>query len=257
MNDKPRFQFSIRTLLMTATLASTLCALYYRWHVQPGQVAAALEQQGLNAFCGYDSPDYFPTWLTPRKVFSVEGSCNLRAEEVALLNQCRSLEYLGLGDSTIDDAAILQLTLLPKCRTLEISGSRFTDRGFESFLNSLPNLTRIYAQEVNLTPHNLAVIARLPHLTRVTLDGSVLTDEGIRQLGVSGALQHLFIYASSVDQRTIRLLIDDTNIRSISVPVNCELAPEAITLAKEAGLQVDHSEVIYVEAEINIGQGEP
>lgn len=122
--------------------------------------------------------------------FTDEGLKHLRE-----MKQLRSL-WLGLSQTQFTDAGLVHLTELENLDALGLQGSAITDAGLVHIKN-LSNLRELYlsmpklAVERWITDNSLPLLTSFQRMERLSLQGTHITDEGVRRLGKLPALKAL------------------------------------------------------------------
>jgi hypothetical protein len=227
-----RFQFTLRALFVSLTLLGV--AFGYHCERVRGQRNAVRALRAAGGWVYYDFERYdmhgvrargespINAWLL--RTFGVDHFHNVTVVNLEFDN------YSGRHreNRTVDGAVIEQLQHLRRVRKLWLQGAQATDDGMRSigtlkdleFLSIVPaplvtddgvahlrNLKKLkhvwiykdpYAQVPRLTNASLKVVAALPAIEHISLDGGDFTDEGMRAFQGVGGLRSLSLrWASS------------------------------------------------------------
>lgn len=170
------------------------------------------------------------------------AGCSLSPKSFSNASRCSGLKGLslsrctGLDDSILDDVGrahqlqelsifgaphvsrngIRHLRRLVQLRFLEVSEmAALTDEEMEA-VASMPELERLYLNDVNVAGQGLVHLGRLSHLHTLVLRGLPITDTGVRQLSRLKGLRELHIGASAagighwtISRSAVRLLQDE------------------------------------------------
>ena len=166
---------------------------------------------------------------------------------VATLPKLPHLRTLDLSDSTVSDVALERMATFPSLEFLGISRTRVTAGGIEFLETS--QLTQLRAENLNLKDWDLAVFAKLEHLSELSLADELLTGEGFRsfseslplkrlnlrsvRLSVAGAtrigeiasLQSLTFQEVALDEAKLKALCAESRVESLGI--NDSTLPEA------------------------------
>lgn len=236
-----RFQFSLRSLLFLAVVIAFLLALHQHFYARHDRLVAALEKEEMTVLCDFASPEYLPSWLRnwlPQKVVYLQADVD-SDDDIELINQCPSLKYLSLTESTANRKTLLKLATFSECRLFEASIANMNDCEFEAVVKSLPNVVAINIEGANITPQGLTAIVSLQELNHISLGDSLITEEAIKVLANCHSLESVEL-GSRFDEQTVRWFIEYTDINRFVIPYGSNVSDELITLARDSGLDIHY-----------------
>jgi hypothetical protein len=104
----------------------------------------------------------------------------------------------AFGDAEL---AVLQ-SIAPHVLWLDLSGTRVTNAGM-AIVARLPNLTRLHLNQTAITDEGLVPLAHLERLEYLNLYGTSVTDAGLGKLAALKKLRTLYVWRSAVTQNGI------------------------------------------------------
>lgn len=124
--------------------------------------------------------------------------------------QCNaSILGTNFGDTELAQLAPLGSNL----RWLDLAGTTVTDAGLSN-LAVMPNLARLHLERTRITDAGLAAVADLPNLEYLDLYGTAVTDAGVERLGQMPRLKQLYLWQTAATTNGANAFLEsrtDTN----------------------------------------------
>lgn len=119
-------------------------------------------------------------------------------EGLASLQSLTSLEYLGLANTRVQGAGLSHLSCLPKLRSLCLGGfqTTLTHDGI-CHLAKIEQLRELELRGRSITDNHVDLIAVMPHLQKLILDETKVSDAGLAHAARLPELQNISIRNSS------------------------------------------------------------
>ncbi len=247
--DEVRVAFERGVLVAEATAAALTSKAGLRWWRGRGEWVLRLRlpscgDEALKLAVSRGLLSQVP-WLELRRVLYVAGAAvtDVGMRELAGLTRLRALY---LDETFLTDAGLWHLAGLERLQILCLNHTAVTDAGAEA-LSRLTRLRRLYLQNTQVTDGGLVYLTALPHLEALNLsntyypreDGRVwLTDAGLSVLKRLPRLQFLSIQGTEVTDEGLKELAAMKQLRSLYLPRSWYAQPaERITEAGVAGLR--------------------
>jgi Leucine-rich repeat (LRR) protein len=211
-----RFQYSLRTLLVTVTL----CALPFSWlgwrvnyyrrqHVVRHLVSdAAARVQVRPAINPSWMACMIPSdWIPQLERIDFRGK-DVSSRDIAVLTQCQTLEDLeavGLRGTRITDESLEYLSELKNVRILDLGNTGVTGHGLRHVAR-MTGLQCLWLDETLIDDHSLACLANLKQLRLLSLRRTRIDWSGLAHVGRLPHLEDLSLSSTSVTNESLSSL---------------------------------------------------
>jgi hypothetical protein len=188
----PKFQFSLRTLLIVMTVACVYLAVQFQWAREQREAVEAIRESGGNVYYDYQgvskshataAESWAPRWAIDR--FGIDffhtaiQAQRVRRGGLPAVAHLRKLQWLEIEDWQVTDEDLQALRRLQQLQILEIHA---------------PPAASGHSNTM-ATDQTLALLGRLPHLRRLKIDGLEFSDAGAASLLQLPELEAAEIYA--------------------------------------------------------------
>jgi len=144
------------------------------------------------------------------------GTASVTGQGVGELADLKQLERLDAGVAPVDDAALDRLSRSPNLKRLAISSDEVTTTGLES-LASFPALSDFSMQgKRELTNEDAAAIGAIEQLERLSLAGTPVQDEHLKEIAKAPALRSLDLRGTGITDEGL-LALKDTPLEELDV----------------------------------------
>lgn len=137
-----------------------------------------------------------------------------------LLAKLPRLRFLGFQagyDCSFDDEGLSNVSNIPQIEELLAYGSKITDSGLE-VLAKLPNLRALNLNGDGLIGDaGVEHLLRLPKLESLSLDFSEITDAGLKKLSQIKQLRHLSLFRAPISDESVDSLINMPHLESLCI----------------------------------------
>jgi hypothetical protein len=192
-------QFSLGTLLLAITVFGVWFGVLVNRMRRQREAVAAIERLGGAVMYDYDfdanhqqiknGQPAAPAWLRKalgddffrRPVWIYLAGLNLKAGDLAPLENLSHLDWLYLGSCELPDAELAHCASLSKLRSLDIGGTSISDAGL-AHLARLQGLESLDIQSTAVTDAGIETLKRLPRLTEIFVNGSKISKQGKDEL---------------------------------------------------------------------------
>lgn len=138
------------------------------------------------------------------------------ADLAAIRDSFPALAWLNLFNTEVTDAGLAHLAGWKTLRYLDLNTTRVTDAGIPS-LRGLP-LTRLVLASTRVTDDGLATVrAAVPGVTELMIDGTPITDAGVKHLEGWEALSELNLARTAVTDAGLGTLRGLTGLKTLDV----------------------------------------
>lgn len=174
--------------------------------------------------------------LSKLRVLSLAG-CKITDAGLFKLRRLTMLEHLILSDTTLTGAGLSHLTLLGSLRQLELKDTELTDQ-FTSSLRTLSSLRQLNVSDTNITD---AALKNFPvELTKLNLEGTAITDEGMPAISQLQGLSNLNLDSTKISGRGLRSLTSLPQLSTLSLRGVALVDAYVSTLSQLPSLQTLH-----------------
>jgi hypothetical protein len=132
--------------------------------------------------------------------------CDVKDEELKILQDIDTLQGISFGDAAITDAALELLRHNRQLGSFFVTRPDITDRG-AALLAEFSELTDLQLMMTQLTDAGVRQIATLPKLTKLTLDRPQITDDGVAHLVSLKRLEYLGLGGSQITDESVEHLL--------------------------------------------------
>jgi hypothetical protein len=151
-----------------------------------------------------------PTVL-PDEPFSVTridlpGNRNFADDDLERLTGLRRLSMLHLQDTSVGDVGIGHLSDLPELDHLNLVATQVTDKGLVP-LARLPQLSRLYVSRCRIGDAAVPILRDMK-LSGLTVDGTQITFDGLKQLSGNSTLRSLTVAHLGLTRDQVQQLSD-------------------------------------------------
>lgn len=219
-----RLRFSLRTTLILMLVAGALLAAWQRLGDRARQVRTIEAAGGEVTYDVQKLPDPADIWAVPVNIQAVRDQALGRTwaadrrrvpppsmhawlsgdpfveDEVAYV---RFMAHPRASIEALRDEDLLRLAQFPALERLIFDHARqVTDRGV-AVVAKLPRLTRLFLDGVPITDRGLTSIALCPSLEYLAVDSPLITDNGVAQLLALSQLESLSLGGERLTSRAI------------------------------------------------------
>ncbi len=171
--QRRRYQYSLRTLLIIATVVAIACSWYAYEMQKTAKIRAAVTK--INSHGG--EADYWD---------SGAGTIFLRYLKISDAGLVRvkdltNVTFLSLVGTEITDAGLVNLKGLTSLEVLRLDGTQVTDAGLVH-LKNLTKLQQLCLARTQVTDAGLVHLSGLTRLSQLDLGHAQVTDEDVRKL---------------------------------------------------------------------------
>jgi hypothetical protein len=210
----PKFQFSLRTLLIVMTAVCLYLAAQFQWAREQREAVEAVRRASGNVYYDYEgltkshsgrSESWAPKWAIDRlgidffhTAIQAQG---VRRGGLPALAHLRKLRWVEIEDWQVTDRDLEPLSSLGQLETLEIRAPS----GRSGRTNTL------------VTDKSLATVSHCRRLSRLRIDGLAFSDEGIEHLLQIPGLQiaEIYAYDSKISQEGVERLKQHPMLESV------------------------------------------
>jgi CheY-like chemotaxis protein len=151
----------------------------------------------------------------------------LDAETIRKLAEVESLRSVSVRGEVVDDAAVQRLARNRALKSLGLSSTRVTDAGLEALRNH-PNLHELgITRSMSVTDASIPVLSSLK-LSRLSLDGSGITSDGLRKLQPRGKLFRLVCAEDQLSPMALQHLARLPDLVDLTIDTNNPQAIEGL-----------------------------
>ncbi len=251
------FQFSLRTLLIFATIVAVSCAWIERRAERKSKerdTARAVVKSGGTVYYDYEWIDNHwvhgepsgPEWMRAffgetflNEVVYVQPGKEITDEGLAnLAESFPHLRSLYIGNSRITDAGLMKLQRMQEIKRLSLSATAVTDAGMES-LKDLTQLETLAVAITKVTDVGLRRLQGLTNLKHLILGYTKITDAGLESLQAMDRLEELDLSGTAITDNGLARLERNKQLRLLWVR-DTSVTDEGIKRFRES---VPHCEI--------------
>ncbi len=142
---------------------------------------------------------------------------NFSSREFKAVGQLRSIKFLSLNGTRLDDESMKLLTGLDKLVGLDLSNNYFSGTGLQ-YLGCKKTLSQLSIHKCpNLSPQGLANLKEFSHLTRIEYDDNKVTPGVLLSLKQCPSLDALMLPRCKIDDESLTALNGLTNLKYLSL----------------------------------------
>lgn len=138
------------------------------------------------------------TKLETLGVSSGKPEGTLTNQGLTLLAKITSLKSLTIQNAQIDDRGVTELVKLKEMEQLGLTGTGISDAGVAALADAMPHLTRLNLERTSVTDSAMNHVGKLTKLEWLTLEETEVGDEGLKMLDALAELQHISIEHDNV-----------------------------------------------------------
>jgi Leucine rich repeat/Leucine Rich repeat len=120
-----------------------------------------------------------------------------RVDDLSQIGHLKSLTWLDLSHTPIDDNALASIADLIGLTDLHLNGTKITGTGFANH-KQLSKLKSVSLRDTRIRDAGLAGLAEVPALTRLSLDNTRITDAGLVYLSCSRSLATVSLSSTEI-----------------------------------------------------------
>ena len=207
-----RFQFSIRSLLVSVVVIAIPCSWLSVEMTKAREqraTVAAIEELGGEIWEKPSGPEWLRDLLGDDFFKNVDAvifhGSEVTDAGLEHLQALRQLKDLNLGATRTSDAGLEHLKALMQLQVLNLNYTRVSDSGLES-LKRLTQLKELRLDDTRVTDAGLKHLEGMSQLMVLWLDGSQVTDAGLEHLGGLSQLKDLGLRGTKVTREGVERL---------------------------------------------------
>jgi serine/threonine protein kinase len=139
-------------------------------------------------------------------LIDLSGNRDVVDDDLERFKGLQSLSMLYLQNTNVGDAGIGHLSDLPELDYVNLVATKVTDKALAP-LARLPQLSRLYVSRCSLGDAAVPILRDMK-LTELTLDGTQITFEGLKQLAGNSSLRHMTVTHLGLTREQLQQLSD-------------------------------------------------